>query len=187
MQPNFVVVGLGNPGAQYDHTRHNAGFLAVETAAQVFGEGEWIEKPKLKSLIKEGTIERVPTLFVKPLTYMNDSGDAVRRIIDFYKLNPILQLLVCSDDIDIPLGTFRLRLSGGPGTHNGMKSLVAAFGEEFPRLRLGIGPKPDDTDLSAWVLSRMSETEQKELIHVLREVPELLKNRAQIIRAAKDK
>lgn len=175
IKPALVVVGLGNPGATYAHTRHNAGFQAVDALSDAFGEGEWSEKQKFQSEVKEGRIVAAPILFVKPHTFMNLSGEAIRKIIDFYKLDAKQQLLVLCDDIDIPLGTTRLRMKGGPGTHNGLKSIVETVGENFPRLRIGIGPKPATGDLGAWVLSRLTTEESATLSGVFAALPEALK------------
>jgi PTH1 family peptidyl-tRNA hydrolase len=175
MKPSLVIIGLGNHGKSYDRTRHNAGFAALDVLSEAFGEGEWKEKQKFASIAQEGRIITVPILLVKPHTYMNLSGEAVKKIVDFYKLNAAQQILIVSDDIDISLGTVRLRQSGGPGTHNGLKSVVEHLGENFPRLRVGIGPKPAEGDLAAWVLSRFSDEEQKTLDEVLKTLPETVK------------
>jgi PTH1 family peptidyl-tRNA hydrolase len=163
MRPQFLFIGLGNPGKQYEGTRHNIGFLAADYLAKALQAGRWCERQKFVSSIAEGTIDDAPCFIVKPLTYMNRSGEAIRKLVDFYKLDPAKQLLVCCDDVDIPLGTHRLRLEGGPGTHNGLKSIVSCIGEGFPRLRIGIGPEPTDLDLATWVLSTMTEGERKTL------------------------
>jgi len=112
--------------------------------------------------MQEARIVTVPVLLVKPTTYMNRSGECIRKLVEFYKLNPREQILVLCDDIDLPAGEVRLRMKGGPGTHNGLRSIVVVLGEEFPRLRIGIGgTQPKGEDLSAWVLSVPSKEEQK--------------------------
>lgn len=161
MKPTLVIVGLGNPGSQYEKTRHNAGWMALDWLHGKIQAGEWQAKQKFLATIAEGEIDGKSVLLVKPTTYMNDSGNCVRKIIDFYDLDPRTNLLVLTDDIDIPLGAHRYRKEGGPGTHNGLKSLVQIFGEEFPRFRIGIGPKSEQMDLAAWVLSRMSAEEMQ--------------------------
>ncbi len=163
MKPQFLLIGLGNPGREYASTRHNIGWLALDTAASALGATTFSEKPRFLSLISEAELDGVSCLLVKPLTFMNRSGEAIRKLVDFYKLDPALQLLVCCDDIDLPLGTHRLRMSGGPGTHNGLKSIVDCIGEGFPRLRIGIGPKSENIDLAAWILSAMTKEEIKAL------------------------
>jgi len=175
MKPALVVVGLGNPGASYTLTRHNAGFQAIDALSDEFGEGDWKDAQKFLSESQDGRIVTVPILFCKPRTYMNRSGEAIRKLVDFYKLDPKEQILVLCDDIDLPLGTFRLRMKGGPGTHNGLKSVVEQLGEDFPRLRVGIGPKPATGDLSTWVLNRFSEEEVGVLAKTFQELPALLK------------
>ena len=175
MKPSLLIVGLGNPGASYEDTRHNAGFRAVDELSGAFGAGESGLKQKFQSIVQEARVLTAPVLLIKPQTYMNLSGQAVRKIVDFYQLDPMTQLLVISDDVDIPLGTLRFRESGGPGTHNGMKSLVEQFGEGFPRLRIGIGLLPSGQDLAAWVLSRFSQEEEEKLRTALAEVPEYVR------------
>lgn len=167
MKPQFLLIGLGNPGAQYERTRHNVGWLALDAAAKELSAGTFVDKPRFMSLIAEAKMDAASCLLVKPTTFMNRSGEAVRKLVDFYKLDPSKQLLVCCDDIDLPLGTHRLRMSGGPGTHNGLKSIVDSFGENFPRLRIGLGPNPLGTDLAAWILSAMTKEEKKALAQSL--------------------
>ena len=153
MKPHLVIVGLGNPGVQYERTRHNAGFRSLKALAAVYGTGGWKDAPKFQSRVQEGRIVTVPILLVEPQTFMNRSGECIRKIVDFYKLNPAQQLLVICDDIDLPLGEVRLRMKGGPGTHNGLRSIVETIGEEFSRLRIGLGDHPLGEELAAWVLS----------------------------------
>lgn len=171
MKPAIVIVGLGNPGASYERTRHNAGFQAVDLLQQSFGEGEWRDAQKFLSVTCEARIVTAPVLLVKPQTYMNRSGEAVRKLVDFYKLDPVHQLLVLCDDIDLPLGGIRYRDKGGPGTHNGLKSIVESLGEAFPRLRIGIGAQPAGEDLAAWVLSIPPKDEEQALQKALAEIP----------------
>jgi len=133
----FVVVGLGNPGRKYAKTRHNMGFIAADELAQKLGIK--INKIKNKSLVGEGYLADQKVLLVKPQTYMNLSGEAVREIMNYYRAEPE-KIILIYDDVDIETGRIRIRKKGGAGTHNGMKSVVAAMGtEEFPRIRIGIG------------------------------------------------
>lgn len=163
MKPTLVIIGLGNPGKQYESTRHNAGWMAIDVLARDTSAGEWNDKQKFLAQLSDAVIDGKSVLLVKPTTFMNRSGECVRKLIDFYKLNPATQILVLVDDIDIPLGTERFRESGGPGTHNGLKSIVETIGEGFPRFRIGIGPKPENSDLAVWVLSTMTSEERKVL------------------------
>lgn len=172
MRPQLIVFGLGNPGKQYVSTRHNAGFLAVDLLADRFATGKWVHSGKFDGELCEARVGTAAVLLCKPATYMNRSGETVRKLVDFYKLNAAEQVLVLTDDIDIPLGTLRLRLSGGPGTHNGMRSVVEQLGEGFMRLRIGIGPKPEGgQDLAAWVLGAFSREEQATLAAAIADVP----------------
>ncbi len=175
MKPTLVVIGLGNPGKSYEHTRHNAGFQALDALAADYGVGEWEDKQKFNAAVREARIVTVPVLLVKPSTYMNRSGEAMRKIVDFYKLNAAEQVLVLSDDIDLPLGELRFRKKGGPGTHNGLRSIDALFGESYPRLRIGLGTRPPEFDLAAWVLSVPPEEERRELEAAYRRVPGVVK------------
>ncbi len=174
MKPHLVIVGLGNPGKQYAATRHNAGFLAVEKIAEEFGTGEWKENPKFVARTCEARVLAAAVLLVEPSTYMNRSGECVRKIVDFYKLDPASQLLVISDDIDLPLGDVRVRMKGGPGTHNGLRSIVASVGEGFPRIRLGLG-MPQGADLATWVVSSLSPDERAALDTAIAAVPDRIK------------
>ncbi len=175
MKPSLAIIGLGNPGKSYEQTRHNAGFQAIDVLSDAFGEGEWKERPKFSALVQEARILTVPILLVKPQTYMNLSGDAVRKIVDFYKLDPREQILILCDEIDIPLGELRLRKKGGPGTHNGLKSVHLLYGEDFPRLRIGVGPKPDQLDLAAWILSVPPPEDQELLSVTLKQMPDMVR------------
>lgn len=176
MKPSLIIAGLGNPGKQHEHTRHNLGFRAVDVLSEAFGTADEQDKPKFRSLIREGRVVTVPILFVKPQTYMNCSGEALKKIVDFYDLDPSTQLLVICDDVDVSLGETRLRQKGSAGTHNGLKSVVEQFGEDFPRLRIGIGPAPEGADLATWVLSRLSSTENIILQKVLVEAQTTVEN-----------
>lgn len=175
MKPSLVIIGLGNPGKAYEKTRHNAGFHGLDELARVYGTGEWKEMSKFSGEGLEARIGVVPVLLLKPHTFMNLSGEAVRKVVDFYKLDPAQNLLVLCDDIDLPIGTPRLRKSGSAGTHNGLKSIIEHIGEGFPRLRLGIGPKPEKVDLASWVVSAFSEEERKTMEGLYALVPEIVK------------
>jgi PTH1 family peptidyl-tRNA hydrolase len=132
-----VVVGLGNPGEDYAATRHNVGFqVASKLAKRARAE---FAVNAADSRIAEGAIDGVRVAIARPQTFMNDSGRAVRKLLDRYRLQPS-DLLVVFDEVDLPLGRIRLRERGGPGTHNGMRSIVSAIGDDFPRLRVGVAP-----------------------------------------------
>jgi len=132
-----IIAGLGNPGAEYAHTKHNVGFMLVDALAEELGIDAWREK--FNALVAEGRIGAEKVLLVKPLTYMNESGRALAPLLDWYKLAPE-ELIVVHDDMDIAVGTIRLRRKGSAGGHNGIKSLLAHIGsQEFSRVRIGIG------------------------------------------------
>ena len=132
-----LIAGLGNPGAEYAHTKHNVGFMLVDALAEELGIDAWREK--FNALVAEGRIGAEKVLLVKPLTYMNESGRALAPLLDWYKLAPE-ELIVVHDDMDIAVGTIRLRRKGSAGGHNGIKSLLAHIGsQEFSRVRIGIG------------------------------------------------
>lgn len=176
MKPSLIIAGLGNPGASYDRTRHNAGFRAIDALSGAFGQGGWKEQQKFTALVQEARIVTLPVLLVKPLTFMNLSGVAIRKITDFYKLEPSRALIVLCDDVDLPLGTLRLRTEGSAGTHNGLKSIVEQFGEGFSRVRIGVGPQPERGDLAAWVLSIPSVAEEEALQKAFKLLPDLIRN-----------
>lgn len=157
---SHIVVGLGNPGDKYKHTRHNAGFLALSYVSQKLGTD--INKAKFKSLCTECNIAGKRVLLMLPQTYMNNSGEAVMAALDFYKLNPE-NILVIFDDISLPCGKIRIRKNGSAGGHNGIKSIIAHSGSEnFARIKIGVGEKPHpEMDLADWVLSSFSKDEQK--------------------------
>ena len=132
-----IIAGLGNPGAEYARTKHNVGFMLVDALAERLGVDAWREK--FNALVAEGRIGAQKVLLVKPLTYMNESGRALAPLLDWYKLAPE-ELIVVHDDMDIAVGTIRLRRKGSAGGHNGIKSLLAHIGsQEFSRVRIGIG------------------------------------------------
>ena len=163
--PEFLVVGLGNPEKRYTLTRHNSGFLCVDEMAEKLGFK--INKLKFKSLTAQTVIGGRGVLVMKPSTYMNNSGIAVREAADFYKIKPE-NIIVIFDDISLDVGKMRIRRKGTDGGHNGIKSIIYHLqSDNFPRIKIGVGKKPsDDYDLKDWVLSRFSEKEQKELLPV---------------------
>lgn len=133
----YVIVGLGNPGKKYENTRHNLGFITIDKLAEENGIN--VSKLKFKALVGEGRLSSERVLLVKPQTYMNLSGESVREIMNFYKLEPE-NLIVIYDDFDIDVGTIRIRKFGSAGTHNGMKSIIYQLqSDRFPRIRIGTG------------------------------------------------
>ena len=157
---DFLIVGLGNPGKQYESTRHNAGFICIDVLAEKYGIK--INKLKFKSLIGEGRIEGKRCLLLKPQTFMNLSGEAVRDAVEFYKI-PIENVIVICDDISLEPGKMRIRRKGSHGGQNGMRNIIFHLKDDnFPRIKIGIGAKPNpEYDLADWVLSRFSQSEAK--------------------------
>lgn len=162
----FLVVGLGNPGREYENTRHNAGFMAVDRIAETIGVK--IDRLKFKSLCAEGMLSGRRILLLKPSTFMNLSGQAVQEAASFYKIPPE-KTLVFMDDISLEPGHVRIRRKGSDGGHNGIKNIIYLTGsDQFPRVKIGVGAKPHpDCDLAKWVLSRFSADELKALDGVL--------------------
>ena len=156
----FLVVGLGNPGRQYEGTRHNAGFIALDYIAEELGAN--VNKIKFKSTIGEANISGKRCLLMKPSTYMNLSGQAVTEAMRFYKIAP-QQVIVISDDISLDVGKIRIRRKGSDGGQKGLQNIIYLSGsDEFPRVKVGIGKKPHpDYDLKDWVLSRFTDKDKK--------------------------
>lgn len=154
-----LLIGLGNPGAQYAHTRHNAGFEVIDRLAEKWGVR--IEKSLCHGLAGEARLEGGRVILMKPQTFMNLSGDCVADALRWYKIDP-KDTMIFSDDIDLPLGTVRVRPFGGAGTHNGWRDILLKTGSDrFPRVRVGVGGKPPQWDLADWVLSRYAPEDQK--------------------------
>ena len=157
-----LVVGLGNPGDQYRNTLHNVGFQVVDLLADRLHEFSWFQK--FKGMVLKGKAEDFPYVVLKPLTYMNVSGESVSACRQFYQLE-LSDILVVSDDIDRPLGTLRYRKSGGHGGHNGLRSIIQMCGgSDFHRIKVGIGRPDQRMDISKYVLSNPTP-EMKELIN----------------------
>lgn len=146
----FLIIGLGNPGREHKGNRHNIGFMAIDRLAETHSIS--LGRVQNKAIVGNGRIANAPVVLAKPQTYMNLSGEAIRPLLNFYKV-PLTNLLVMYDELDIPFGTLRLREKGGAGGHNGMKSTIQQLGSEnFPRLRLGIGRPPGRMPPPAYVL-----------------------------------
>lgn len=167
----FIVVGLGNPGREYENTRHNMGFIAIDKLAEIYGCK--INKLKFKSLIGICSIDGKKVLLMKPQTYMNNSGQAVVEAMQFYKI-PAENVLIIFDDISLDVGKMRIRRKGSDGGQKGMRSIIYLSGQDtFPRIKMGIGAKPNPNwDLADWVLSSFSSDEQKILAEKTKDAAE---------------
>lgn len=160
--PEFLVVGLGNPGNKYTYTRHNSGFLCLDMLSQKLNFR--IDRLKFKSLICDTKINGHRCIVMKPQTFMNNSGEAIRECANFYKIKPE-NIIVIYDDISLDVGKLRIRRKGTDGGHNGIKSIIYHLNsDQFPRIKVGCGKKPHpDYDLADWVLSEFKKDEQKAL------------------------
>lgn len=156
--PEYLIAGLGNPGPKYEYTRHNAGFLCIDLLAQQLSVK--IDRIKFKSIVADVVIEGRRCLLMKPQTFMNNSGEAVRDAANFYKIPPE-HVIILFDDISLPPGKLRIRRKGSDGGHNGIKSIIYLLNsDQFPRVKLGVGAKPHpDCDLADWVLSPFQKDE----------------------------
>lgn len=162
-----LIVGLGNPGIQYEKTRHNAGFMVLDRLADRHAAGQ-VPKARFHGATVEARIGDQRCVLVKPTTYMNRSGQCVGEAVRFYKSDPASDLLVLVDDTALPVGRIRLRSSGSPGGHNGLTDISRALGgDDYPRCRIGIGAKPPVMVLSDYVLSRFTEPESVALAPAL--------------------
>jgi PTH1 family peptidyl-tRNA hydrolase len=171
--PEYILVGLGNPGKKYEFTRHNAGYLCLDALAQ--NQHIKINRIKFKSLTGETTIAGHRCLLLKPQTFMNNSGEAVREAADFYKI-PAEKILVIFDDTTLSFGNLRIRRNGSDGGHNGLKSIVTHIkSNQFPRIKIGIGTKPHpEMELANWVLSSFNKKELTELRSTVEKAHEAL-------------
>lgn len=156
----WLVAGLGNPEPRYDGTRHNAGFEALDELAKRWNIS--INRSKFQGLYGSGTVDGRKVVLLKPLTYMNLSGDSIAAAVSFFKIPPQRVLVLCDDIAQAP-GKIRIRRQGSAGGHNGLKSIIARLGsQEFPRIRIGVGEKPSpDADLANWVLGHFSPEDKK--------------------------
>lgn len=164
----FLIVGLGNPGAKYQLTRHNIGFMALDRYFESAGASKAVWKEEKKALVCRAKIESKDVIFVKPQTFMNLSGESVRPLMDYYKVD-LDHILVVHDELDIGYGAIKIQRNRGPGGHNGLKSLNEHFGtQDYTRLKLGIGKPPDNRwDIANWVLSNFFEEETAKLTEFL--------------------
>ena len=157
----FIIIGLGNPTNKYDGTRHNIGFDCITRLAEQYQIS--MDFVKHKAICGTGYIEGQKVILAKPQTYMNLSGESVRQLVDFYKVSTE-EIIVIYDDISLDVGQIRIRKKGSAGGHNGIKSIIAHLGtQEFPRVKVGVGNKPDGWDLADYVLGKFSKDEQEVL------------------------
>ena len=156
---SHIVVGLGNPGREYERTRHNVGFIALDYIATRLGVR--VDRARFKALTTEARIADKRVLLMKPTTYMNNSGEAIYEAASFYKI-PAQNIIVIHDEISFDPGLFRIRRKGSAGGHNGLKSIISRLGEDFPRLKVGVGKKPSaDYDLADFVLGVMPKADSE--------------------------
>ena len=166
MNDKYLIVGLGNPGRKYRGNRHNIGFMAVDLLASVHDIS--LGTVQNKAIVGNGRIQNKAVILAKPQTYMNNSGDAVGPLVNYYKIAPE-NILVIYDELDLPFGTVRLREKGGAGGHNGMKSIINHLGQDFSRMRLGIGRPPGQMPVPAHVLQDFHKNDLPLLDDVLKE------------------
>lgn len=170
----LLIVGLGNAGKQYEDTRHNVGFICLDTFATAHEFDPWIEKKDLKCQLAVKTLGDTRVILCKPTTMMNLSGEAAQKVAHFYKIHHE-QILAVHDELAIPFGQIRMRVGGSDAGNNGIKSLITHIGPDFARVRIGIdGSKPDQMDASDYVLSKFSADEQKQLPSLTREATSII-------------
>ena len=170
LSKTILVVGLGNPEPKYDQTRHNIGFMCVDEFVKKTDEmDDFIAKKDFKALVSQGTIGGNRIIAIKPTTYMNLSGESVSSISNFYQILPD-NIVVIHDDLDIDFGQIRMRVGGSSAGHNGIKSVTKSIGENYGRIRIGIGPKhPEQIETDAFVLAKFDKTEKEQLGNLKRE------------------
>ena len=175
LNKTVLLVGLGNPGSEYDGTRHNIGFVCIDEFVDKSTDmGGWVAKKDLKCLMSTGRMGETRVIAIKPTTFMNLSGEAVQAVSDFYKVHPN-QTIVVHDELDITFGQIRTRMGGASAGHNGIKSIIQHIGEDFGRVRIGVGPKtPEQIDSADFVLGKFTKDQQAELPALRRVVNALL-------------
>lgn len=155
----YIIVGLGNPKKEYDNTRHNIGFDVIDALADMGRIG--MTEKKHKAIIGKGIIGGRKVILAKPQTYMNLSGESVRELMDYYKIDETMELIVISDDISLDVGQLRIRKKGSAGGHNGLKNIILHLGHDnFQRIKMGVGEKPKNYDLADYVLGHFSKEER---------------------------
>ncbi len=171
----FLLLGLGNPGDEYEKTRHNAGYIVLDAFAKKY-DAAWRERDEFQGWVAEARIGETKVILAKPWTYMNASGRTAVALAHFYKIKPD-HIIVVSDDVSLPLGTLRVRTEGSPGGHNGLKSIIESLGtESFPRVKIGVDAQPENVPLEAWVLSKFSKDEMKMIETVVEQAVEVLED-----------
>lgn len=171
----YLIVGLGNPEKKYDKTKHNVGFDAVDEIVDEFDIPS--SGISMKGMYGKGIVSGNKIMVMKPLTYMNLSGHAVRAYIDYYNIDPASELIVIYDDVDLPVGSIRIRKKGSAGSHNGMKSIIQMLGDgNFTRIRVGIGPKPEKWDLADYVLAPFSKADREKINETIEDIPRVIKS-----------
>ena len=157
----YIIAGLGNPTAQYEGTRHNVGFDVIDVIAKQYNIS--VDVRKSRAFIGKGMIEGQKVILVKPQTYMNLSGESIRGLVDYYKIDPENELVVIYDDVSLDVGQLRIRKKGSAGGHNGIKNIIAHLGTQiFPRIKVGVGEKPKKYDLADYVLGHFSKGEKEQ-------------------------
>ena len=158
----YIIAGLGNPTAQYEGTRHNVGFDVIDVIAKQYNIS--VDVRKSRAFIGKGMIEGQKVILVKPQTYMNLSGESIRGLVDYYKIDPENELVVIYDDVSLDVGQLRIRKKGSAGGHNGIKNIIAHLGTQiFPRIKVGVGEKPKKYDLADYVLGHFSKGEREQM------------------------
>ncbi|HIX98648.1 aminoacyl-tRNA hydrolase [Faecalicatena contorta] len=170
----YIIAGLGNPGQPYEGTRHNAGFDVIDVLAEAYNIS--VDYRKNRALIGKGIIEGQKVILAKPQTYMNLSGESIRGLVDYYKVDEESELIVIYDDVSLDPGQIRIRKKGSAGGHNGIKSIIAHLGTEvFPRVKVGVGQKPRQYDLADYVLGHFSREEREQMAEGYRHAAEAVK------------
>ena len=167
----YLIAGLGNPGTKYEGTRHNIGWQVIDELAEKYNIR--VLENKFKGLTGKGMIGSEKVLLLKPLTYMNLSGESIAEAVRFYKIDETTELIVIADDISLDVGQLRIRKKGSAGGHNGIKNIIAHLGtQEFPRIKVGVGDKPPRMDLADYVLSRFSKEDREKMEQAFKDAAE---------------
>lgn len=170
----FIIAGLGNPERKYDGTKHNIGFSAITALSDAYNIP--VNTREHKALCGKGYIEGQKVLLAMPLTYMNLSGESIRELVDYYKINPEEELIIIYDDINLASGKLRIRAKGSAGGHNGIKNIITHIGSQsFYRIRIGVGEKPEGWDLADYVLSRFNREDEPVIREALQDTVEACK------------